>query len=204
MGVVRNYGKHRRWTAKEEELLSRCSEKYPDSVTAKKLGRTTSAVKAKRIAMGISSFTNQTDKLTLKQVADLVGLDKTNIGKVWVRHGLSIQKQRHYRLVKEEDLVLFMRQHPEFWKASKCDYYFFCRYKWFRERLEREKAGADEVSRYQNYKYWTSREISRMQMLKRKGLTHRQIGAELGRSKRAVDKMVMRTKERNDKERIWS
>ena len=203
MGAIREYGKHRKWTAEEISLLKSLIEKYPDPVIARKLGRTFSSVKSKRISLGISRFTDQTDKLTLNQVAELVGVSKSNIGKTWVPNGLKCKKTGRLVLVAESALIAFMQKNPRLWKASKCDYYFFCKYPWFKERLHQERAGTDEAGN-KNYRSWSGRELSRMKMLKRKGLTHRQIGAELGRSKRAVDKMVMRTKERNDKERIWS
>ena len=86
----------------------------------------------------------------------------------------------------------FMQEHPELWKASDCDYYFFCRYKWFTDRLESEKAGTDNISHYRNRKAWTELDISRFKMLKSRGLTHNEIAAELGRTRRAIDHMNMR------------
>lgn len=192
MGEIRKYGEHRRWTKEEEKRLCQLCEEKTKSGIAKELGRSRQSVNSKRIELGIASFTEQTDKLSMKQIAELVGVDNSTIGKVWTNHGLRFRKVGQYKVISEDRLLSFMQEHPEFWKASKCDYHFFCRHKWFMERLENEKSGIDNGTHYQNMRLWTGTEISRMKMLKRRGLTHGEIAKELGRTKSAVDHMNMR------------
>lgn len=192
MGEVRKFSSHKRWTEEEEERLRQLCERKTKSGIAKELGRSKQAVNSKRIELGIPSFTEQTDKLTMTQIANLVGIDNSAIGKTWKKYGLKFRKVGQYKVTSEEKLLVFMQEHPELWRASKCDYYFFSQYKWFRERLENEKAGIDQGTHYQNLRGWTSVEISRMQMFKRRGLSHRQIAEELGRTKKAIDHMSMK------------
>ena len=192
MGEIRKYGEHRRWTKEEEKRLCQLCEEKTKSGIAKELGRSRQSVNSKRIELGIASFTEQTDKLSMKQIAELVGVDSSTIGKVWTNHGLRFRKVGQYKVISEDRLLSFMQEHPEFWKASKCDYHFFCRHKWFMERLKNEKSGIDNGTHYQNMRFWTGAEISRMKMLKRRGLTHKEIANELGRTKKAVDHMNMR------------
>lgn len=192
MGEVRRYGRHRTWTQEEVEKLRRLCEEKTQSGIAKELGRSSQSVKSKRIELGIASFTDQTDKLSMKQIADLVGVDSSTIGKVWTKHGLRLRNVGMYKVISEESLLAFMQAHPELWKASKCDYHFFCWNQWFMERLKNEKSGIDRGTHYQNMRFWTCAEISRMKMLKRRGFTHGEIAKELGRTKRAVDHMNMR------------
>ena len=194
MGEVRKYGRHRRWTKEEEERLKELCEKKTKSGIAKELGRSKEAVNSKRIELGIACFAEQTDKLSMGQVAELVGIDNSTIGKVWTKHGLRFRKVAPYKVVSEETLLSFMQKHPQLWKASKCEYHFFCRHKWFMERLEKERAGIEPGTHYQNMRFWTNIEISRMRMLKRRGLTHKEIAKELGRTKKAVDHMSMKLK----------
>lgn len=195
MGEVRKYAPHRRWTKDEEQRLIELSENMTKIQLAKEFGRSVSSVNNKRIAMGLVSFSNQTDKLTISQIAELVGVEKSTISKTWRKYGMRFRTVGHYKVVSEKTLIDFMQKHSCLWKASKCDYYFFCKHKWFIERLENERTRLDAVSHYQNRRPWTSLDISRMQMLKRRGLTHKQIGNELGRSKRAIDHMITRCKE---------
>ena len=195
MGEVRKYAPHRRWTKDEEQRLIELSENMTKIQLAKEFGRSVSSVNNKRIAMGLASFSDQTDKLTITQIAELVGVDKSTIAKTWRKYGMRFRTVGYFKVTTEKALVGFMRKYPGLWKASKCDYYFFCRHEWFIERLENEKVGLEVKNHYQNRRPWTSLDISRMQMLKRRGLTHKQIGNELGRSKRAIDHMITRCKE---------
>ena len=192
MGEIRKYSHHKAWTKEEEERLRKLSEMKTQGGIAKELGRSVQSVKNKRIELGIQSFTEQTDKLTMVQISELVGVDKSTISKVWKKHGLRFRKIGYYMMTSEDNLLSFMQEHPELWKASKCDYYFFRQNEWFLERLKNEKSGIDRGTHYQNRVFWTGAEISRMKMLKRRGLTHCEIARELGRTKRAVDHMNMR------------
>lgn len=194
MGEVRKYAPHRRWTMEEENRLLELSESMTKSRIAKELERSVSSVNSKRIALGIGSFTEQTDDLSMTQIAELVGVDKSSIAKTWRKYGMRFRTVGRYKVIKEATLIAFMQKHPELWKASKCDYYFFCKYPWFIERLENERAGTDNGTHCRNRRPWTSVEISRLQMFLRRGLTHKQIADELGRTKRSVDHMVMRCK----------
>ena len=195
MGEVREYTSHRRWTKEEEQLLIELSEVMTKSGIAKKLGRSVSSVNNKRRKMGLLSFSDQTDKLTITQIAELVGVDKKTVSTTWRKYGMRFRTVGYFKVTTEQALVNFMRKHPELWKASKCDYYFFCQHKWFIERLENERSGLDAGNHYLNRRPWTSLEISRMHMLKKRGITHKEIADELGRTEQAIDHMVMRCKE---------
>lgn len=194
MGAVRKYNGRRQWTKEEEQYITKMSEKYSDSWMAKKLNRTVNSVKCKRVMMGICSYTDQTDKLTGSEIGRLVGVDKSSIYTTWVRNGFVLQTLGRNKVASEEEVVKFMKQHPELWKASKCDYYFFMRYKWFTDRLQRERGGIEKYVSYRNYRRWTPNEVSRVKMLMRRGLTHKEIAEQIGRSKQSVSRLSMKLK----------
>ena len=181
------YKPHRRWTKEEEELLIKYSEKMTESGIAKKMNRPVSSVRAKRTRMGLPCFMDQTEKMNATMIAEIVGLDRSSIHRVWENKGLQMKRVGQFKVTDEKELIRFMQEHPELWKASKCDYYYFCQYKWFTDRLERERAGKEPYNKYRNIKYWTATELSRAKMLKRRGLSHREIGEKLGRSKQSID-----------------
>lgn len=192
MGEIRNYGPHRPWTKEEEQKLIELSELKTQSGIAKALGRSESSVRNKRKRMGLESYTNQTDRLTMTDVARLVGVDLASIGKTWKKYGLKFRKNGHYMTVSEENLIKFMKTNPKLWKASKCDYYYFGQYKWFQDRLENEKAGLDVGDHYQNKKSWSAYEIGKFKLLKQKGYTHKEIAQKLGRTKISIDHISIR------------
>ena len=198
MGEVRKYSRNKPWTKEEEERLKNLCGTRTDGEIAKIMHRTKSSVKNKRLALGIPAFLELTDKLLLIQIAELVGTEQSIIGKTWFRKGLPYKKQGCYKMVSEEQLVKFLKENLDLWKASKCDYYFFCRYKWFREKLEKEKQGIDTGNHYRNRRIWTAVEVSRMNMLLKRGLTHEEIAEELGRTLQAVDHKIMRITRREN------
>ena len=197
MGEVRKYSRHKPWTKEEEELLRKLCEKYTESEIAKRMKRSKSSVNCKKIRMGIHHVMEQTDKIMVADIARLVGIDKSNIYKTWVGKGLELQTIGRNKVASEEMILKFMKEHPELWKASKCDYYFFCRHKWFKERLEREKAGLEKYDYYKDFRFWTAKEISRVKMLKQRGLSHQEIADELGRSKQAINHLNRKLKMEN-------
>ena len=192
MNATKQKREYRKWTPEEEEKLRVLSEKFTKRDIAKRLKRSVASVSTKRKNMGIPCFVEQTELLTGVVISELVGAHSTSIYKTWVNNGLELKKIGGYKVTDEKTLVKFMQERPDLWKASECDYYFFCRYKWFTDRLERERAGIDKGNRYTNTRRWTETEISRAKMLKRRGLSHRQIGAELGRTKQAIDHLSMK------------
>lgn len=199
MGKIRKYGSHRRWTKEEEEKLEIYCGKYSTGEIARKLKRSESSVRCKRMRMEVPNFFEQTDKLTGAEIGRLVGMDKSNIYRTWVEKGLKVQMVGRNKMVSEEQLVEFMKEHQELWKASKCDYYYFCRYKWFKDRLQRERNGLESYDNYKNFKHWTTKDISRVRMLKQRGLTHREIADEVGRSKQAIDHLSRKFNEEKSK-----
>lgn len=190
--MSRTYKGRRYWTKEEEELLIKLCENQTQSAIAKELNRSVQSIKGKRLSMNIDSFTVQTDLINLTDVARLVGVDPSSVAKTWRKHGLRLVKKGRFRCVSENALANFMKKHTNLWRATKCDYHFFCRYKWFIQKLENEKSGVDCGTVQNTRRDWTMYEISRFKMLKNRGFTHSQIAAELGRTKRAIDHLSMR------------
>ena len=195
MGKIRKYGVHKKWTKEEMEKLEYYCEKYSTEEIARRMKRSVSAVRCKRMRMGVPNFLEQTDKLTGAEISRLVGVDKSCIYRTWIEKGFKMEKVGRNKIASEKQLVKFMQEHPELWKASKCDYYYFCRHDFFKDRLQRERAGIEKYDRYKDFKYYTTNEISRVKMLKRRGLSHREIAKEVGRTKQAIDHLSRRFNE---------
>ena len=145
--------------------------------------------------MGIQCFVEQREVIFGSEIAELVGEESASIYKTWVLKGLNLKKVGPYRAISEQQLIDFMVEHPEMWKASKCDYYFFSRYKWFVDRLKNEKSGNEKYNHYKNIRKWTDRDISRFKMMKRRGMSHIEIAKELGRTQRSIDHISKRIKD---------
>ena len=187
MSKVKKRGKYKVWTRKEEKILLKDCERKSVGEIAKKLKRSESSVQRKRKRMGLYGFMESTDMLNTVQISEITGSCQSSIRGTWQNKGLQLQKVGQYRVTTEENLINFMQEHPELWTASRCDYYYFSKYKWFCERLERERAGLEISEHERKLKKWTARDISRVKMLKNRGFTNKDIAKELGRTKCSID-----------------
>lgn len=169
------------WTEEEDEKLRELSEKYTKSKLAEKMGRSPSAVNNRRRILGIEPFTDTTDMYNFTQIAEMLGLNHSTISKVWVKNGFKYKKIGNKNYAKEQEVLKYMRDHPDCYDARKADYYLFYRYKWFIEKLEEDKQKTTKTGTR-----WTDYEKSRANMLKKRGLSCTEIGKELGRTRKAV------------------
>lgn len=187
MGNIRKYAKHTYWTDEEEKLLRSLSKTKTSIQIAEIMGRTKCSVECKRQRMLIDSCMSDTDRIIAKQVGRLVGQHEKSIYNRWRKAGLPLRRLgAHYYSISEKMLVKFMQEHHELWRASQCDYDFFCRYDWFLDRLKAERDGTDTISHYRNRREWTPYELSRVKMLWQRGRHYTEIAKEVGRSKMAV------------------
>ena len=172
------------WSEEEIEQLTDLSDNYTKSGIAKKMKRSASSINGKRQHIELSgSLLDRTDKWNFNQIAYALGLSIGVVNKTFVKYGLKFRRRGYYCLVKEEDLLKFMKTHPELWNAAKADYYLFCQYPWFLEKLEQDKKVPVEHRGY----YWTDYQKQQFDILKRRGYTHKQIAEVIGKTKKAVD-----------------
>lgn len=135
----------RTWTKEDEQyLLSKYGIMTAERI-GKKLGKTTRQIVEKAKTMQIGGFLDNCDKLCLSEVCRLVNRDKETIKKTWFKHGLKWVKKGKFTIIEPDDLIEFMRTHPQYWNGTEVEAYYFEKYDWFREkRLVDRKKRCDE------------------------------------------------------------
>lgn len=191
MGQRRRSEEPKRWTQEEIDRLIKLADKYTQSDIARFMNRSVSSVKGKLYRLQLGGLIDRTDRWTITQLAEVVGMNDGSILKTWVKYGLKTTKRGLYRFVKEEDFIKFMKEHPERWDATKCDYYLFYKYPWFMEKLEKDKKNPTNQKMRD---YWTDYQKQQFILMKRRGFKHKEIAAAIGKTKRAVDHYNMRCK----------
>lgn len=194
---TRKYNGRKKWTAEEIQTLLKLAENFTQSQIAKKMKRPKSSIKGKMYELGLGCLADRTDMWTFAEVAEVIGCDRGSIGKTWVAHGLLYYKRGAYRLVREQNLIKFMQEHPNLWDATKCDPYIFGQYDWFQAKLQ------DDKNR-KGYTYWTDYEKQRVLMLIRQGKTQNEIAGIVGRSRSSISHMVMRIKREDNYKQRWN
>ena len=148
--------------------------------------RTKAAIQRKAFSMGCTSYRESRENITVTQLAECMGVHRTQVFKIWIPQGLKVKKSG---LTKNR----FVEVEPkEWWKFAeinrgKID---FSKYdegsiipepKWVKEELKNPS--------YKR-KYWTAHDVARLKVLKQKGLTYSQIAKELNTTSSAVQKKL--------------
>lgn len=168
----------RRWTQDELQILESMSGAFTVATIAKKLGRSFESVNIKLNRMGMSGFVRTTDLLTMNQVSLMLGVERRTMNKKWRDKGLHIMKRGRYRVVRQNDLIRYLRDHPEDWNAANVnDDSLIMQYSWYKDKRK-----TDTKSRY----FWTPDEISKLHHLRRKGYSVSEIAEQMGRSQSSI------------------
>ena len=130
---------NRYWSKKDTEFLVDRYGAMTAYEISRRLRKPYRSVIDKINKMKIGNFTDNMDGLHLADVSRLVGRDKETIKCTWVRHGLKIYKKGRFSIIKEKDLAKFMKENPERWDATQCEYWFFNKYDWYRDKRLKDR-----------------------------------------------------------------
>lgn len=167
----------RLWSQEEIELLEEMTEKYPLATVARKLNRSENAVFIKQQRLGIGGLRANTDMLTRNTLSRILGIENRTVQR-WERRGLKSIRKKPYVMYRQQDIIRYMRDHPEDWNAARItDDSLFMGYDWYKE-----KRRTDKPNRYN----WTEAEVSRMKTLRRQGFTIREIAEKMNRSESSI------------------
>ena len=158
-------------------LLEELTEKYPLETVARRLNRTKEAVFLKRQRIGMGGYMANADMLTRNTVSKILGIENRTL-QYWERKGLKSYRKRPYVMYRQEDIIKYMREHPEDWNAARVtDDTMFMRYDWYKEKRK------TDISHKYN---WTQAEVRRMQHLRHEGYSIREIAEMMNRSESSI------------------
>lgn len=168
----------RRWTNDEIQTLEDMSGTYTVATIARRLGRSFDSVNLKMNRLGILGFGKSTDLLTMNQLCIMLGVEPRTVKKKWADKGLRIFRKGNYIVVRQEDLIRYLKQHPEDWNAANIpDDTLIMGYTWYKEKKHQ-----DIPTSY----YWKTSEKSRLQLLRKQGYSIREIAEKMGRSESSI------------------
>lgn len=190
------------WTPEEEQILRDRLYFEPLKKIAKRLGRSVSGVIHKSKRLGL--LRKKRRELSPTKISRLLKVcDKTVLR--WLKTGLLTGKPANLKgrksyLVAPEDLVDFLKKHPEKWDARKCPNIHLAlgirakrtgadpkeRPLWLKEKL------AADIRQGDKSKHYTPQEDAQIAKLTRQGMTYEQVGRVIGRSRDSVANRVMR------------
>lgn len=137
--MKRNGCKKREWTDDQVAYFQENFGKTNLSTMCKNIGKSKSALFSKAYNDGLGSYKNNMEHFTAIEVAEILGVEKSVIARRCKKGTIKARKKNNYWHINEDDLIEFMKNNPEKWKASNCDYYFFSRFDWFQKKLKEEQ-----------------------------------------------------------------
>lgn len=168
----------RRWTEEEVKFLEDKIGTFTAKSIAKSLGRSFNSVNLKLSRMGLSGFEGSTDLLTMNTVHNILGVEARTIKGKWASKGLRIMRKGNYICIRQEDLIKYLKEHPEDWNAHQInDDTLLMGYDWYKEKK------SQDVPKSYN---WTRSEVERIHMFRKKGYYIREIAEEMGRSESSI------------------
>ncbi|WP_080833254.1 sigma-70 family RNA polymerase sigma factor [Cohnella massiliensis] len=195
-GVARK--KEPNWTEKETQFLIQHWSEKGLVYCAKRLKRTTVAVKLKAKRLGLGGIVKNSQFLTGQNVANLMGIDIHSVLR-WLDKGYLKYKSapfpsrsdrnRTTTMISLEDLEVFLKSYPNLWDSRK-----MVGSLWLQDPdwLVAKKA-ADRARPPAEGRKWTRDEDKRLIALFKLGtMTYQQIGEILGRSSEAVQRRLSR------------
>lgn len=108
----------RAWSQEELIRLEELTEKYPLATVARILNRSENAVFLKRQRTGIGGFMANTDMLTRNTLSRILGVENRTI-QYWERKGLKSVRKKPYVMYRQQDIIRYMKEHPEDWNAAR-------------------------------------------------------------------------------------
>lgn len=182
----------RKWTKEEEELLEDLWGNKSIGVIAKKLKRTEFSLKVKAVRMNLGPMIrNLTDKLTIYDIIDILGVSRDKIVNTWIKYGLKLKKKRvtdktSYYIVEWEDLLKFLEKNQELWDSRKVDLYMLGEEtEWLIAKRKK-----DSLEKPLGYRLWTKEEIKHAESLFNFGKSYKEISKIINRPEASVANLL--------------
>lgn len=161
---------------------------------AKHLGKTEQAVRDKAKQGGYGRQINGDEMLNKEQVCKLMGLECREVVDRWIEAGLpvvkmmigvNVKKGRRTFIIKFDDLLEFLEEHPEQWDSRRLpEYALGIEYDWLRAKRQADS------QRVPLPREWTKTELSLLKSRVARKIPYKDIARDLGRSVTAVRSMA--------------
>lgn len=184
------------WSQEELDYIREVWGQKTIPEIARKLGRTINAVKVKTQRMGYTGQKWYGEMMSARKVSELLGVDVYAVCDYWIpKCGLKGRSkrlgetQKTTTIIMFEDLLKWLEQHQDLWDSRRLELHGLgMEYDWLVEKRKR-----DALLPSRKAQKWTAEEDSRLiYLFKRGNMTHEEIGAELGRSRAAVEHRLLR------------
>ena len=190
LGIVLKHN-IRIWTPEEEDLLKFYWGHLSYETISKNMNRSIESLKKKAKKLGLENMMKASGLMLVSDVSKMMGVSREVISRRWRRLGLKfhskkITENKHYYYIDSDELVKFLKEHPDVWDSRLVEPYAF------EEEPEwlLEKRKQDEDSQKIKFREWTIKEIFKAENLLSQGKNYKEIAQEINRTELAVTLML--------------
>lgn len=177
------------WTDEEVETLKELwGTKTPDTI-AKLLGRSTGAIIGKAKLLRLGSFLEEGEYLGMHQVTEILGVDSHVPARTWIpKYNMPFVYRRirgnlKFRVIRLEDLMNWLKDHPEAWDSRKvAPYALGTEPPWLKDKRAEDRK---RIAKPTGTKY-TAAEDNAILIGRATGKRYKEIGERIGRSAASV------------------
>lgn len=192
----RESSKGPKWSQEELDYIREMWGEKTVPQIAKHLGRSINAVKVKTVRLGYTGQKWSGEMMSARKVSELLGVDVHAVCDFWIpKCGLKGKRRRLGQskktttIIMFEDLLKWLEAHQDLWDSRRVELFALgMEYDWL---TEKRKTDAGKPAR--KAQKWTQQEDDRLIFLfKRNEMTYAEIGAELGRTARGIERRLRR------------
>lgn len=186
--------KHKKWSPEELERFKADWSNHSISNTrlrTKYKNRSIMALRACARRLGLAERPYDDSYLRIGDIVEEMQVSKDRV-RMWIRNGLKYHKSHIMPvkyLISQEDLLKFLKAHPECYDASKISKYIFHKEpQWLVEK--RRQDAKDFRSRSKQAKYYDNAECVRLEAMFKQGKSNAEIAQALNRTEYGVERML--------------
>lgn len=190
-----SFNKERKYWSVQE--LSEFREDWEDATISytglrkKYKNRSITALRSCASRLGLAERPHDESYLTISDIMSEMQVSKDRV-RMWIRNGLKYHKSKikpvKY-LIDSDDLLLFLKEHPDFYDASKISDYLFCdEPEWLREK--RRQDISDFRIRSKKSEYYSDQECKYIISMFKRGKSNAEIAKELNRTEYGIERML--------------
>lgn len=190
-----SFNKERKYWSRQE--LDAFKEDWRDATVSyaalrrKYKNRSITALRSCARRLGLAVRPHDETYLTISDIMVEMQVSKDRV-RMWIRNGLKYHKSKikpvKY-LIDFDDLLLFLKEHPDFYDASKISDYLFCdEPEWLRKKRKRDMS--DFRTRSKKSEYYSDQECQYIIAMFKRGKSNVEIAKELNRTEYGIERML--------------
>ena len=194
----------RPWTKEDDELLKEYWGQTSYDTLSKRMNRSIVSLKNRAKVLGLDSMMKASGLMLVSDVSEMMGVSREVVSRRWRKLGLrfhqkKITDKKHYYYIDIDELIEFLKNHPDVWDSRKVEPYTLGGESgWVLEKRKKDR-DLQKIA----HRRWTEEEIDRAEFLLGRGMSYKEIAQDLNRTELAVTVLLRGLGHSYENPRFW-